>query len=64
MLPVKGSPTTRNGTLLVLANDRGLEHGPADFEDVPGSEDHTGILDELEAVFHESHPVEETIGAR
>lgn len=64
MLPVKGSPTTRNDTLLVLANDRGLGRGPADFEAVPGTEDHAGILDEREAVVQEGHPGEETIGVR
>ncbi|MFB6183038.1 MAG: class I fructose-bisphosphate aldolase [Haloarculaceae archaeon] len=33
------SPLTRDGKVLILAYDHGLEHGPVDFEDVPESAD-------------------------
>jgi len=39
MLPFKGSPISRNGTMLVLAYDHGLEHGPTDFDAVPETVD-------------------------
>lgn len=59
MLPVKGSPTTRNDTSLVLTNDHARGRGPADFDDVPGTADSTERCDELESVAHEGHPAEE-----
>ena len=37
MLDIDDSPLTRDGKLLILAYDHGLEHGPADFEGLPES---------------------------
>ncbi len=34
MLPIEDSPLTRDGKVLVLAHDHGLEHGPGKFEGV------------------------------
>ncbi len=39
MLPIDDAPLTRNGKVLILAYDHGLEHGPVDFEAVPESAD-------------------------
>lgn len=39
MIPMDDSAITRNGNSLILAYDHGLEHGPVDFEPVPGSAD-------------------------
>jgi class I fructose-bisphosphate aldolase len=39
MLPFDDSPLARNGKVLILAYDHGLEHGPVDFEGLAGSED-------------------------
>jgi class I fructose-bisphosphate aldolase len=39
MLPFADSPIKRNGKSLILAYDHGLEHGPADFEGMPGTAD-------------------------
>jgi class I fructose-bisphosphate aldolase len=39
MLPLTDSPITRDGKVLILAYDHGLEHGPVDFEPVPGTMD-------------------------
>jgi len=39
MLNIDDAPVTRNGNLLIVAYDHGLEHGPVDFEDVPESAD-------------------------
>jgi len=39
MLPFEDSPLARDGKVLILAYDHGLEHGPVDFEDVPESAD-------------------------
>lgn len=36
---VDTSPITRDGKVLILAYDHGLEHGPVDFETVPESRD-------------------------
>jgi len=35
MFPVDDTPLTRDGKMVILAYDHGIEHGPADFEDVP-----------------------------
>lgn len=35
MLSIDDSPITRDGNLVILAMDHGLEHGPVDFEPVP-----------------------------
>ncbi len=37
MRPFDDTPLARDGKVLILAYDHGLEHGPVDFEDVPGS---------------------------
>jgi len=39
MRPIDDSPLARDGKVLVLAYDHGLEHGPVDFEAVPESAD-------------------------
>jgi class I fructose-bisphosphate aldolase len=39
MIDIDDSPLCRDGKVLILAYDHGLEHGPVDFEDVPGSAD-------------------------
>jgi len=39
MRPIDDTPLTRDGKILILAYDHGLEHGPVDFEDVPESAD-------------------------
>ena len=39
MRPIDNSPLSRDGKVLILAYDHGLEHGPVDFEDVPESAD-------------------------
>jgi class I fructose-bisphosphate aldolase len=36
---LESSPLTRDGKVLILAYDHGLEHGPVDFEGVPESAD-------------------------
>lgn len=51
MLPVKDSPIYRDGTMLVLAYDHGLEHGPSDFQNVPGTEDPERVF---EAATHDA----------
>jgi class I fructose-bisphosphate aldolase len=35
MLPIDDTPLVRDGKILILAMDHGLEHGPVDFEPVP-----------------------------
>jgi class I fructose-bisphosphate aldolase len=35
MYPIDDSPLARDGKVLILAMDHGLEHGPVDFEPVP-----------------------------
>jgi len=37
MRPFDDTPLARDGKVLILAYDHGLEHGPVDFEDVPES---------------------------
>ena len=39
MIPIDDTPLCRDGKVLILAYDHGLEHGPVDFEDVPESAD-------------------------
>jgi len=39
MRPFDDSPLARDGKVLILAYDHGLEHGPVDFEEVPESAD-------------------------
>jgi class I fructose-bisphosphate aldolase len=39
MIPFDDAPLSRDGKVLILAYDHGLEHGPVDFEGLPGSED-------------------------
>jgi class I fructose-bisphosphate aldolase len=39
MIPIDDTPLCRDGKILILAYDHGLEHGPVDFDDVPGSAD-------------------------
>jgi fructose-bisphosphate aldolase, class I len=39
MLPLTDSPIVRDGKILILAYDHGLEHGPVDFEPVPETMD-------------------------
>ncbi len=39
MIPIDDSPLVRDGKVLILAYDHGLEHGPVDFEAVPESAD-------------------------
>ena len=45
MLPFTGSPIAPDGTMLVLAYDHGLEHGPTDFEGVPETVDPETVFD-------------------
>jgi class I fructose-bisphosphate aldolase len=37
MRPIDHTPLVRDGKVLIVAYDHGLEHGPVDFEDVPES---------------------------
>jgi class I fructose-bisphosphate aldolase len=39
MLPIDSSPISRNGKILILAYDHGLEHGPIDFTNLPETMD-------------------------
>jgi class I fructose-bisphosphate aldolase len=39
------TPLARDGKVLILAYDHGLEHGPVDFEDVPESADPEHVFD-------------------
>ncbi len=45
MLPIEDSPLTRDGKILILAYDHGLEHGPTDFEDHPERMDPGTVFD-------------------
>ena len=45
MLPIDSSPISRNGKILILAYDHGLEHGPIDFTDLPQTIDPQSIFD-------------------
>ena len=45
MLPIDDAPITRDGKLLILAMDHGLEHGPVDFDPVPETMDPSTVFD-------------------
>ena len=45
MVPLTETPLTRDGKILILAYDHGLEHGPADFEAVPETMDPETVWD-------------------
>jgi class I fructose-bisphosphate aldolase len=45
MQPFDDSPLSRDGKVLILAYDHGLEHGPVDFEDVPETMDPGTVWD-------------------
>jgi class I fructose-bisphosphate aldolase len=45
MLPLADSSLTRDGKILILAMDHGLEHGPVDFEPVPETIDPETVFD-------------------
>jgi class I fructose-bisphosphate aldolase len=45
MRPIDDTPLTRDGKILILAYDHGLEHGPVDFEAVPESADPARVFD-------------------
>ena len=45
MQPFDDSSLARDGKVLILAYDHGLEHGPVDFEGLEGSEDPARTLE-------------------
>ncbi|PSQ16852.1 aldolase [Halobacteriales archaeon QS_8_69_26] len=45
MIPIDDSPIVRDGKVLILAMDHGLEHGPVDFEPVPETIDPATVFD-------------------
>jgi class I fructose-bisphosphate aldolase len=45
MRPFEDSPISRDGKVLILAYDHGLEHGPVDFEAVPETKDPEAVWD-------------------
>jgi class I fructose-bisphosphate aldolase len=45
MRPFEDSPISRDGKVLILAYDHGLEHGPVDFEAVPDTKDPAAVWD-------------------
>ena len=45
MLPLDDAALTRDGKILILAYDHGLEHGPTDFEDLPERMDPSTVFD-------------------
>jgi class I fructose-bisphosphate aldolase len=45
MLPIDDTPLVRDGKVLILAMDHGLEHGPVDFEPVPETIDPETVFD-------------------
>ncbi len=45
MRPIDDSPIVRDGNVLILAYDHGLEHGPVDFEPVPDTADPETVFD-------------------
>jgi class I fructose-bisphosphate aldolase len=45
MRPFDDTPLARDGKVLILAYDHGLEHGPVDFADVPESADPERVFD-------------------
>jgi class I fructose-bisphosphate aldolase len=44
MRPIDATPLTRDGNVLILAYDHGLEHGPVDFADRPESADPESVF--------------------
>ncbi|MFB6353054.1 MAG: class I fructose-bisphosphate aldolase [Halobacteriales archaeon] len=45
MRPLDDSPLARDGNVLILAYDHGLEHGPSDFDPVPATADPSAVFD-------------------
>jgi class I fructose-bisphosphate aldolase len=45
MIPIDDTPLVRDGKVLILAMDHGLEHGPVDFEPVPETIDPSNVFD-------------------
>jgi len=45
MIPIDDTTLTRDGKVLILAMDHGLEHGPVDFEPVPDTIDPSTVFD-------------------
>jgi class I fructose-bisphosphate aldolase len=45
MIPLTDTPLVRDGKVLILAYDHGLEHGPVDFEPVPETMDPERIFE-------------------
>jgi class I fructose-bisphosphate aldolase len=45
MRPIDDAPLTRDGKVLVLAYDHGIEHGPVDFDPQPASADPEHVFD-------------------
>ena len=45
MRPIAETPVTRDGKVLILAYDHGIEHGPADFEARPESADPENVFE-------------------
>jgi class I fructose-bisphosphate aldolase len=45
MRPIADTPLARDGKVLIVAYDHGLEHGPVDFEAVPESADPERVFD-------------------
>ncbi|WP_436932289.1 class I fructose-bisphosphate aldolase [Halosimplex halobium] len=45
MRPIADAPVTRDGKVLVLAYDHGIEHGPVDFDPQPESADPEHVFD-------------------
>jgi len=45
MLPLTDSPIARDGKVLILAYDHGLEHGPTDFDPVPATMNPATVFD-------------------
>ena len=45
MRPIDDAPLTRDGKILVMAYDHGIEHGPVDFEPQPESADPEHVFD-------------------
>ncbi len=45
MRPIDSTPLARDGKVLILAYDHGLEHGPVDFEEVPESANPEHVFD-------------------
>ncbi len=45
MRPIDDTPLARDGKVLILAYDHGLEHGPVDFTDVPESANPEHVFD-------------------